>query len=237
MQLNSTVRNDHAFNRVDLIATIGLVLIVAVLTVRHLSGKHSAARDKAERIKCAGNHKQIGLAFKVFANDHDDKFPYLVTNSLGYGNVTQAWLHFQAMSNECGSAKILVCPSDRERWNILMSDFGLGPTATATSLSSKSNRAVSYTIGLGADETQPNAILASDRHVEVTPFNLEGRLFRFITNGSQVVNWSAAQHNGAGNIALSDGSVQQVTSGGLAEQARQQSLAGVTNRLLLPLLP
>ena len=80
-------------------------------------------RKGSPRIKCAGNLKQIGLSFRVFANDHDDKFPFLVTNSLAFGNVTQAWLHFQAMSNECGSARILLCPADHERTANIMSDL------------------------------------------------------------------------------------------------------------------
>ncbi|MEN9572496.1 MAG: hypothetical protein RL514_351 [Verrucomicrobiota bacterium] len=47
--------------------------------------------------------------------------------------------------------------------------------------------------------------------------------------------WTPAQHNGAGNYVLSDGSVQQATSSALATQVRHQGIA--TNRLLLPLLP
>ncbi|MEN9572495.1 MAG: hypothetical protein RL514_350 [Verrucomicrobiota bacterium] len=144
-----------------LLFAIGVTFLLPALTPRR--NKTSAAR-----IKCASNLKQIALGYRVFANDNDDKFPFLVTNSLAYGNVTQAWLHFQAMSNECGSAKILICPADRERLNDITADFLTGPTATALSLASKSNRAVSFTASLDGDEKLPNVILSSDRHLLTT---------------------------------------------------------------------
>lgn len=208
--------------------------LLGLLSLMLLPALHRPKRTSAGRIKCANSLMQIGLAYKVFANDNDDKFPFLVTNSLAFGNVTQAWLHFQAMSNELGSAKILMCPSDRERLNDMTSDFLEGPMATATSLSSKSNRAVSVIASLDADETLPNVILSGDRHLVTNRFNLDGRLFLATTNRTSAA-WTTNQHDGAGNITLADGSVQQVTSSGLATQVRSQVIA--TNRLLLPLLP
>ncbi|MEQ2007088.1 MAG: prepilin-type N-terminal cleavage/methylation domain-containing protein [Limisphaerales bacterium] len=210
------------------IALLG-VIVMMLLPALPRRSKHGAAR-----IKCVMNLKQIALGYRVFANDHDDKFPFLVTNSLAYGNVTQAWLHFQAMSNECGSAKILLCPADRERLKDMTADFLTGPTSTALSLSSKSNRAVSFTASLDADQTLPNVILSSDRHLLTTSTNLDGRVFLALSNVTTTA-WTKSQHDGAGNLALSDGSVQQVTSSALASHIRQQGIA--TNRLLLPLLP
>lgn len=233
MKLNPTTRRARALTLIEVMFVIVALFILGAIWVK----RNQRERAKSARISCAGRLKQIGLAFKVFASDHDDKFPFLVTNSFGFNNVTQAWLHFQAMSNECGSAKILTCPSDRERLPHIMSDFGMGTTAKATSLSTMSNRAVSYPIGLDGDETQPNVILSSDRHLLTNRFNMEGRLFLAHTNGITPA-WTLTQHDGAGNLALSDGSVQQMTSAGLAAQvAEGQRSLGLTNRLLLPLLP
>ncbi len=236
MKLNPTPRSARAFTATELAVVIVLVLFLGVGVIYFVAmnpmGRHRGA--SVTRSKCVHNFKLIGLAYKVFANDNDDKFPFLVTNSLAFGNVTQAWLHFQAMSNELGSAKILICPDDRDRWNNIMADFGMGVTATTFSLSTKSNSAVSYTASLDADETLPDAILSSDRNLLTNRFNLDGRVYLAISNGTHII-WTTNQHDGAGNVALSDGSVQQVTSSGLASQARLQGIA--TNRLLLPLLP
>jgi prepilin-type processing-associated H-X9-DG protein len=188
----------------------------------------------AARIKCANNLKQVALAYRVFADDNDGKFPFLVVNSLAYGEVTQTWLHFQAMSNELATARILICAADRERLNDRMDDFGMNPLTNALSLSSKGNRAVSYTASLDADTNLLNTILSSDRHLLTTSANLHGRLFLARSNVTTTA-WTPSLHNGAGNYALSDGSVQQMTSSGLTAQVRMQEIA--TNRLLLPMLP
>ena len=112
MKLARTTRRARAFTLTELAIVIVLLLILGVGVMYFVAVNRDPHRT---RIHCASKLKQVGLAYRVFANDNDDKFPFLVTNSLAYGNVTQAWLHFQAMSNECCSAKILICPSDRER--------------------------------------------------------------------------------------------------------------------------
>lgn len=231
MRISSLPRKQPGMTLIEVAFVVALLGVIAMMLLPAL---HHPKRGSTGRIKCANNLKQVGLAYKVFANDNEDKFPFLVTNSLAFGNVTQTWLHFQAMSNELGSAKILMCPSDRERLNDQTADFLTGSTATSMSLSSKSNRAVSYTASLDGDETLPNVILSSDRHLLTNRFNLDGRLFLAISNVTTTA-WTQSQHDGAGNYALSDGSVQQVTASGLSAQVRQQGIA--TNRLLLPLLP
>jgi hypothetical protein len=110
----------------------------------------------------------------------------------------------------------------------------MGTSATATSLSTKGNRAVSYTASLDADPTFPNVILTTDRHLLTTRANQDGRLYLASSNLTSA-SWTTNLHNAAGNLALSDGSVQQATSSALANQVREQGIA--TNRLLLPLLP
>lgn len=237
MKLTLMSRRKRAFTMTELFVVMVLLLFLAVgvmyfVALVPATGRHRGA--SATRIKCANNLKQVGLAYKVFANDNDDKFPFLITNSLAFGNVTQAWLHFQAMSNELGSARILICPSDSGRYNNMMSEFGMGAAANPASLVTKGNSAVSYTASLDADETLPNVILASDRHLLTNRFNLGGRLFLAGSNATST-SWTTNLHSGAGNFALSDGSVQQVSSSGLGWQVRFQGIP--TNRLLLPLHP
>lgn len=57
------------------------------------------ARDKAERAACVNNLKQINIAARVFAGDVGGQAPP----------------DFLSMSNELGTAKILVCPGDHGR--------------------------------------------------------------------------------------------------------------------------
>lgn len=57
----------------------------------------AAAKEQAERVSCVNNLKQIGLAARIWANDHGDVLP---------GD-------FLTMSNELSTPKILVCPGDK----------------------------------------------------------------------------------------------------------------------------
>ena len=83
------------------------------------------ATTKAEEITCFNNLKQIGLAFVLWASDHDDQFPFNVKTNAGgtlefcardeRGFEEDATPHFLVMTNELVSPKILVCPADPTR--------------------------------------------------------------------------------------------------------------------------
>lgn len=89
------------------------------------------AKGKAKSISCVNNMKQIGLAFRIWEGDHDDQFPFNVStekggtrelcnlNSEGFDQAS--YRHFQVMSNELSTPKILVCPEDSSRQ--VASDF------------------------------------------------------------------------------------------------------------------
>lgn len=66
------------------------------------------AQDRADRIRCVNNMKQIGLAFRIWAGDHTNQYPTSLV----------------VMSNELGSTKILVCPSDEARQQYASLGFG-----------------------------------------------------------------------------------------------------------------
>jgi hypothetical protein len=97
--------------------------IAAAFAVRELPSSGNYPRP--QRITCVNNLKQIGLAFKTWALDHDDKYPFnLSTNAGGTmefcargtnGFDSNAALHFRVMSNELSTPLILLCPKDRSK--------------------------------------------------------------------------------------------------------------------------
>jgi len=80
------------------------------------------AKSRAQSISCVNNLKQIGLAFRIWSVDHGDQFPFNTSTSKGgtlelcsrgAGGFDQnSFQHFQVMSNELSTPKILICPAD-----------------------------------------------------------------------------------------------------------------------------
>src|SRR5262249_10622041 len=77
------------------------------------------------QLDCVNNLKQISVAFKIWAGDYGDRFPFQVFVGLGGtyelrqigpdGFDTNTWRHFQVVSNELYDPSILVCPGDLPR--------------------------------------------------------------------------------------------------------------------------
>ena len=53
----------------------GTVLAIVVLFVYACVPRHTGHGERATRINCAGNLKQIGLAMRMYSSDNDEHFP------------------------------------------------------------------------------------------------------------------------------------------------------------------
>jgi len=124
--------------------------------------------------------------------------------------------HFQVMSNELNTPVILVCPRDSRR---SAKDFRTG----------FSNTNVSYFVGLVTNDDNPQMFLSGDRNV-TGGTRLANGIIELTTN--HVIGWGTDMHNGQGNVALADGSVQGFSSQRLREALSNTGVA--TNRLAMP---
>lgn len=234
----------------------------------------------------------------MFANDNDARMPYRTQGNwltgsagqvtpdvaLGACRTVQAagaryirsseavFDTFGFLSNELGSAKILMCPGDKLRRNVMATDWGttISPPANIGYFANPSGAivphpipgnfaldrgAASYAIGYDADEIRPTVPLSGDGNIgpgisasalspsvppygsgnngqsvqaynsPMTPSNGRyGGQFSVSTpnsiawvigsNSGIMAGGAAAHHDLAGNIALSDGSIQQMDSKG-----------------------
>jgi prepilin-type processing-associated H-X9-DG protein len=122
------------------------------------------------------------------------------------------------MSNELSTPKLLICPSDTR---VAAKDFGLGFSITN----------LSYFLSLDAEETYPGMFLSGDRNLTNGQPIQNGIL---VLPPNRPVGFTHELHNGQGNIALADGSVQGWTSSRLSSAVVGPPGIGMTNRLAMP---
>lgn len=106
-----------------LVVALCFIPIIAILAAMLLPAL-AAAKHKASRIGCVQNLKQVGLSFRIWEGDHGDQFPFNVSTNNGgtlelvvpdeSGWDRNSWAHFQVMSNELSTPKILHCPQDNQ---------------------------------------------------------------------------------------------------------------------------
>ena len=73
MKRNRGSRAHVAFTAIDLLIVLAVIAAVTTLILSNLARPHRGAR-----IQCVSNLKQVGLAFRMWANDHEEQFPMAV---------------------------------------------------------------------------------------------------------------------------------------------------------------
>jgi hypothetical protein len=197
------------------------VVVLAILAVAGALYLSTMSRGIAptRRISCTSHLKQTGLSHRLWANDHNDELVFASAapdSSRPFVNSPQVFRHYQAMSNELVTPKLLHCPTDMAR-------------TVATDFTTLHNTNLSYLVGLDAHEGDPAQILSGDRNI--TGGTWSGGFLRTLTPRTEA-GWTAELHQFNGNMGLADGSVQQFSTNEL-----RRHLAGMTNvviRLAVP---
>jgi prepilin-type N-terminal cleavage/methylation domain-containing protein/prepilin-type processing-associated H-X9-DG protein len=212
IMIDQARRRAGAFSLIELLCVMAIIGVLAALLLPALN----KARAQAKRVQCVNHLRQTGIAFQNFAQDHNGQFPMSVPVNAGgslefarnaYGIAGEFYFsfhHFQVLSNELVTPKVVICPADKRQ-----------PAANFAVLG---NQCVSYFVGINAVPASPDSILAGDRNL-TNDWAKPATLLHFGPNNS--LRWTAELHQFKGNLLFADGRVEEKNTAGLMGSGKQ----------------
>ena len=191
-------RNTHRTRAMTLTEVVVVIALVMFLIMMLAPFPHRARRTG--RIQCVYNLREIGLSYKIWSGDNNDKLPFQVSvinggamESVATGNVV---ILYQCMSNELSTPKILACPDDHAH-----------PAAT-NFLGNFTAKNLSYFAGMDATLAQTQRVLAGDANLVINGQPVPSGVLNL---AGQHATWSKDRHQTGGNLVLADGSCAMPT--------------------------
>jgi len=187
------------FTLLEMLVVIAIIGLLAALLLPATNN----AKLRAKRTACVNQLRQVGLGFHMFANDHDGKLPMQVSTRDGgseeLASITNqetadfgtAYRHFQTLSNELVTPRILHCAMDTR--------------TAAENFPGLRNTNVSYFVNVRAENGKASSILAGDRNLT----SAGGGQSVLRLDANHYLRWTAELHRFRGNLLYADGHVEQ----------------------------
>ncbi len=217
----------RGFTLIELLVVIAIIGILAGLLLPALA----RARERAKRIQCASQMRQVSLGVRMWADDNDGRTPWTVdVANGGTRSVAETAAHFRVLSNEVPNSRVFICPSD-------------SPKSPSSTVNVMLNSSISFFVGVDAMESRPMSLIIGDRNIvdsagkapakeNCGTANVTATALR--ASAASTYRWSAEIHNGYGNLGLADGSVQLMGANKFGGFIQYSGDPNGNNHVLLP---
>jgi prepilin-type N-terminal cleavage/methylation domain-containing protein len=209
-------RSIKAFTLLELLAVV-VVIVIAAMMIPAMLG----IRAKASRVYCANNLKNVGLAYRIFATDSNDRFPFEISTNAG-GTLelrSNIVAQFMVLSNELATPFTIICPERNP------------PIVPARDFSHLSNSNIGFFINLSAIQTHTNWLLSGDSGFELQQTSSPLPQSTIITNPSFRFPEKFHRDGRPPGYVIADGSVNFF---GKRAWSDHQANFQATNEILVP---
>src|SRR5882724_8394911 len=110
----ATVQRFNAFTLIELLVVIAIIAILAAMILPALA----KAKEKAHRIACLNNLKQIGVYVQLYTDENRDIFPAHRNRNLGTDNPTPSltnWWGTTVINYARNQSNLFHCPAIKGR--------------------------------------------------------------------------------------------------------------------------
>jgi prepilin-type N-terminal cleavage/methylation domain-containing protein/prepilin-type processing-associated H-X9-DG protein len=174
-------KQNGAFTLIELIVVVAILAMLAASLLPALAG----TRPRGQHLACTNNLKQVGLAFRTWAIDHNGNMPMQVAYVMGgdsddvgfrvlsYSQKSSPTsgsrgvsMMLLRMTNELSTPKVLYCPAEYESSvRQAATTFAGNNIGKPSAIPFINDLNVSYFIGVDAQETYPRMFLTGDHNL------------------------------------------------------------------------